>query len=169
MNPLDMLTGGKAADFAHPADPAYLAAYLSISETVKAYTHAIDRRDWATYRSLFGDTLIVDYKPRQDDIPTGEIAAEKWVLGAKMSLGKLEATYHHVSTYKIEIDGETAVAVSYYDARHFEPKARGGVTFTQHGEYTHHLRREDGRWLITEVHARVLFAEGNATILLGED
>ena len=151
-----------------PADPAVLADYLSAMEVARAYTFHIDQRDWSAYADLFGETVKVDYEPRKPGIPTDRIPSKEWAKGAKKSLGKLKATHHTMSPYAVRFEGEGATVTSYCSARHYEPSVEGDPTFTEHSVYELALVRNGDGWLIDTVHARVLWTEGNRSVLFHE-
>lgn len=142
-----------------------LAALLDreeIGRVLLAYAHAIDRRDWALYRSLFLDTVEMDFSA---SIGAGgglrAYAADDWVAGARAFFEHLPATQHLNFPTRIDLDGDTARAATTLHARHFRPNGRGGPVQVMAGHYDTWLVRTSGGWRIRKVVQHVAWNEGN--------
>ena len=118
----------------------------AVDELVHSFALAIDRRDWDLYRSLYGATLEIDYRPEKPGMPQGTIPSEAWTQGAKASLGALEATQHNLNPARIRIDGDRAKADVYFQAHHYDTRRPGDSVFTEHGIYVFTCARDGDAW-----------------------
>lgn len=67
---------------------------LAVTETVYCYATGVDRRDWALYRSLFTDTVAIDFSSFDPSLLPGELSADDWVAGLVQLFSGLCATQH---------------------------------------------------------------------------
>jgi 3-phenylpropionate/cinnamic acid dioxygenase small subunit len=113
----------------------------AISDVLLNYATGVDRRDWALYRSVFTETIAVDFAG-WDVQPA--IAADDWVASVRGTLACFDATHHSITNHVITLHGNRAEAVAHMVARHmFE-----GEMQTLGGFYAHHLVRQDDGWKI---------------------
>ena len=68
----------------------------------------------------------------------------------------------------VEIDGDAAEAVSYFQAQHVRAEAvpLGGAHFVIAGTYRDTLRRIDGTWRIVQRRQSYSWREGNASVIV---
>jgi hypothetical protein len=81
---------------------------LEIQDLVAAYTHAIDRRDWAALDDVFVADAFIDYTAAGGT--AGDLAATKEFLAAAMPM--FAGFQHLTGSTKLVIDGDTATGVS---------------------------------------------------------
>jgi hypothetical protein len=121
---------------------------LAVAETVYRYATGVDRRDWAAYRSLFADTVTIDFSSFHPDLPPRVMSADDWVAGLVPLFSGLAATQHSMTNPLVAVDGEDPAS-----------------WFTVGGYYDDTLGRVDGRWLLTGVRLTVTWRAGDPGIM----
>src|SRR4029077_11713857 len=96
---------------------------LAVAETVYRYATGVDRRDWALYRSLFADTVTIDFSSYGPDLPPRQMNADEWVAGGKDPLFTgLAAAQHSMTNPLATIDADASAITVYVRAQHvFDP------------------------------------------------
>jgi hypothetical protein len=138
---------------------------LAVAETVYRYATGVDRRDWALYRSLFTDTVTIDFSSYDPDLPPRQMRADEWVAGLVPLFTGLAATQHSMTNPLATIGGDTAAITMYVQAHHvFDPRDAASW-YTIGGYYENTLARVDGRWLLTGVRLTVTWRAGDQGIM----
>ena len=138
---------------------------LAVAETVYRYATGVDRRDWALYRSLFADTVTIDFSSYGPDLPSRQMSADEWVAGMVPLFTGLAATQHSMTNPLATIDGDTAVITMYVQAHHVFDPTDAASWYTIGGYYEDTLARVDGRWLLTWVRLAVTWRGGDPGIM----
>ncbi|PKB13410.1 SnoaL-like protein [Novosphingobium kunmingense] len=113
---------------------------------VVGYACALDQRDWAAFRSLFGERVRLDYGAIGSVV--GPIAADLWTQRCR-ALEGFDATLHRITNMRVTRAGDTAVVDSYVDALHFITIGRVELVGQLAGTYRHELvRAAKDRWQI---------------------
>jgi 3-phenylpropionate/cinnamic acid dioxygenase small subunit len=115
-----------------------------VSDLLVRYATAIDRRDWALFRTVFTDDCQLDY---------GEIGAWQGVDAVTDFMERVHAmaghTLHRLSNQVIAVDGDRATARTYVDALIMAAdNASGGAGVNGIGFYDDELVRTDAGWRI---------------------
>ena len=120
------------------------AAYrdrADITEALLRYATGIDRRDWATFRTVFTADCVLDY---------GEIGSFTGVEAVTEFMDQSHAmaghTMHRLSNIVIALDGDRASARTYVDGLILAPDNASGVSAV--GFYDDDLIRTDHGWRI---------------------
>lgn len=82
-----------------------------IADVLIRYATGIDRRDWALFRTCWTDEIDADYDTVGRFSTVGEITDAMTALHANMG-----PTYHRVSNFVIDVDGDRAAVRSYVHA-----------------------------------------------------
>lgn len=132
-----------------------------VLDVLARFAHGIDGRDWALYRSVFADEVLVDYSSYRPG-PVQALAADAWVDRARRLFPGLGATSHLlVNPWLTGDDDEVTVRTS-MRADH----VTGAERYTLGGTYVHRLRRSgEGDWRITAVTLTVTWREGDPALL----
>jgi hypothetical protein len=140
----------------------------AISDTVIGYATGLDRRDWALYRSIFTDTIEMDFGSL--GMRVGSYSADNWVRDAKRLFFGFEATQHTSTNHVHDIRGDEATCVSNMQATHFvfrEPDDGlddGADCWTIGGYYTNELVRSPDGWKLCKVKLTVTWQTGNREV-----
>ena len=138
---------------------------LAVAETVYRYATSVDRRDWVLYRSLFADTVTIDFSSYSPDLPPRQMSADQWVAGMLPLFTALAATQHSMTNPLATIDGDTAAITMYVRAHHVLDPTDPASWYTIGGYYDDTLARIDGRWLLTGVRLTVTWRAGDPGIM----
>ena len=141
------------------ADPRELA------ELLHRFAFAIDERDWVALRDCFDDTVSVALDSSIGGSDESPMPAGERVDEARKFFGKLDATHHQLTVYRVEVDGDAARVLTYFRAGHYKDHVIGGSTFDQVGHYRHECVRREGGWRIAGWRQTIRYTEGNAKLL----
>jgi SnoaL-like protein len=138
---------------------------LAVAETVYRYATGVDRRDWALYRSLFTDTVTIDFSGYSPDQPPRVMSADDWVAGLVPLFTGLAATQHSMTNPLATVDGDAATITMYMRAHHVYDPDDPASWYTVGGYYDDTLVRVDSRWLLTSVRLTVTWRAGDPAIM----
>lgn len=130
-----------------------------IEEVMLDFGRALDRGDWALYRTCFAERIRVDFE-RLTGFPEIEVDADEWTRFAQLALEPVRR-HHQYSNFSAQVDGDHAVAMIYMVARHFRMTDRGSAENTQYGWYENSFARRNGRWCITRLSHHFQWVTGN--------
>lgn len=131
-----------------------------IGQVIVNYGLAFDRQDWVLHRSLFTDTIEMDFSASIGDGLT-IMSADAWVAGVKPFFAAFAGTQHIVMPLSIEIDGDTAYVRSLLHAQHHLPNTKGAAVQTMVGYYHNWLVRTAAGWKIRKMVQHITWNEGN--------
>ncbi|HEX6394532.1 MAG TPA: nuclear transport factor 2 family protein [Acidimicrobiales bacterium] len=138
---------------------------LAVAETLYRYAIGVDRRDWGLYRSLFADTVAIDFASYDPDLPPRRMSADQWVAGVVPLFTGLAATQHSMTNPLATIDGDNAAITMYVHAHHVYDPTDAASWYTIGGYYEDTLARVAGRWLLTGVRLMVTWRAGDPAIM----
>ncbi len=119
----------------------------AIRSLIHGYCFHFDRNEPDEVAALFTQDATIDYGPEHPPIVGRDAIEPTIAVGLRE---RFEATSHHVSNIEITFVGEDdARSVSYLYAWH--AYVDGSPDGELWGRYVHRFRREDGRWLISEL------------------
>ena len=84
---------------------------------------------------------------------------------ARGALDALDASQHLLGNIVVEVDGDTAQSVCYFQAQHLRAGALGGDTYIIAGSYTDRLVRTPQGWRISERVQDYLWRDGNRAVV----
>ncbi len=138
---------------------------LAVAETVYGYTTAVDRRDWAMYRSLFTDTVTIDFSSFSPDLAPRTMSADEWVAGLVSLFTGLAATQHSMTNPIATVHGDTATITMYMQAHHVYDPDDPASWYTVGGYYDDALVRVASQWLLSVVRLTVTWRAGDPAIM----
>jgi len=122
---------------------------VEIIEVFNRYALGVDRKEKAVYRSCFTDEIEVD----MGGMGAMTMAADAWVDQAFLLVAGYEGTQHMITNHTITVEGNTAEATAYVQARHFNPDSM----FTVGGYYTNKLVKTPDGWRIRNLKLTMTF------------
>ncbi len=137
----------------------------AVAETVYRYATGVDRRDWALYRSLFADTVTVDFSSFDPHLKPRVVSADDWVAGIVPLFTGLAATEHTMTNPLAVVDGVEATITMDVRAHHVHDPDDPASWYTVAGHYDDTLVRVDSRWLLTGVRLTVTWSAGDPAIM----
>ncbi len=141
---------------------------VAISDVVHAYATGLDRRDWKLFRSIFTDTIEMDFA--SVGLRVGLYDADDWVRDAARLFAGFAATQHTSTNHRHDVRGDDATCMSNMQAEHFvarEPNdglAEGANRWTIGGYYTNELVRTADGWKLAKVTLIVTWQTGNPEV-----
>ena len=138
---------------------------LAVAETVYRYATGVDRRDWALYRSLFTDTVTMDFSSFGPNLPPRVMSADDWVAGIVPLFTGLAASQHSMTNPLATVDGDAATITMYVHAHHVLDPDDPASWYTVGGYYDDTLVRVDGQWRLSGVCLTVTWQAGDPNIM----
>jgi hypothetical protein len=138
---------------------------LDVAETVYRYAYSVDRRDWDLYRSLFAETVTVDFSSFDPDQAPRVLRADDWVAGIVPLFTGLAATQHSMTNPIATVEDDVAEITMSMQARHVYDPDDPASWYTVGGFYDDTLVRVDGRWLLSGVRLTVTWRAGDPAIM----
>ena len=127
--------------------PQQMSDHIEITQLLYRYAPAIDNRDFGSLASLFTSDATIHYAVAGGTrllVP----AAVEWL---RQALQMFRVTQHALSNPQIELDGDTARALTYVIATHVQVGLDGTEVYAvMHGAYSDRLVRTDAGWRISE-------------------
>jgi ketosteroid isomerase-like protein len=117
---------------------------LAIRTVLDRYAAGIDRKDWDLFAGCFTEDVQADYGRN------GRYTSREPFVQAfdEMHRAPVGATLHRITNHDITVDGDTAHAVSYFDAV-LQVEHKGFQVLHVIGTYTDDLRRGEDGWRIS--------------------
>ena len=137
----------------------------TISDVVHAYATGLDRRDWALLRSIFTDTIEMDFQ--SVGLRANRVGADEWVRDVKRLFAGFEATQHTSTNHVHDVRGDEATCTSNMQATHFvarEPNDgldNGADCWTIGGYNVNELVRSADGWKLAKITLNVTWQTGN--------
>ena len=124
------------------ADLQELVDFHKVSQVLYRYASLVDRKDWATLRTLFVD----DATARYGDYPELESADAIVSFIARASQDR-PWLHHLLSVYHVDVVGDEATALTYHTSHQIEAGDHDVVGVIV-ARYEDRLRRVHGAWKI---------------------
>ncbi len=133
-----------------------LADRLAIQDLMALYGMAVDRRDWALYRTVFTKDAFTDYSD------AGGFGADvdkilEWLPG---SLSHYAGLQHNMTSHIAEVDGDAARSCTYFLAFHTIAVDVGETLLTMGGYYRDIVQRTPEGWRIATRVLRGVWIDG---------
>jgi hypothetical protein len=138
---------------------------LAVAESLYRYASGVDRRDWALYRSVFADTVTVDFSSFDPSLRPRVLRADDWVAGLRPLFDGLAATQHSMTNPLASVDGDAAAITMDVRAHHVYDPDDPTSWYTVGGFYDDTLVRVEGAWLLTGVRLTVTWRAGDPAIM----
>ena len=98
-------------------DARRVADKIAVRDVLYRYAFGIDRRDWALFRSCFGDEVEIDLSSWNGS-PPSRMSADAWVEGVRAGLSGFDATQHLTANHLVSTRGDRAHCTSDVQASH---------------------------------------------------
>lgn len=140
-----------------------LADRVAVLDTVFAYAHALDTKDWAALPALFTDDAQVDFGGRAGTARGPEEIAE----ALRRPLRELDGSLHMVTNSVVRVSGDTTTHRACVFARHLRRGTPGGDLYVIVGRYDDRLRRTADGWRFSHRTLTRTWSDGNPAVLVG--
>jgi hypothetical protein len=138
---------------------------IAVAEIVYRYALGVDQRDWAVYRSVFADSVNIDFSSFDPTLRPREIVADDWVAGIRPLFDGLAASQHAMTNPLVTVKGDAATITMGVRAHHVYDPDDPASWYTVGGYYDDTLVRVDSRWLLTGVRLTVTWRAGDPSIM----
>lgn len=138
--------------------------FMAVCDLKYRYAAGIDTRDWDLYRSIFTDTVDIDFSS-YNGRPPATMEADEWVAGVQPLFTGLAATQHSMTNPRVDIEGDRATLRMYMQAEHVLDHDDPGAWFTIGGFYTDRAVRTRAGWRLTAVKLTVFWRRGRFDIM----
>jgi len=130
-----------------------------IAELCAKYAYALDQKDWLALRGCFTDAPVFVH-------PGGRIEGIDGIVNrTRGALEPLDASQHLLGNIVVDVDGDTARSICYFQAQHLRTGTPGGDTYIIAGSYSDTLMRTPQGWRITERVQAYLWRDGNRAVV----
>ena len=130
-----------------------------IADLCARYAFALDQKDWPTLRTCFTDAPVFVH-------PGGRIEGVDGIVErARGALEPLDASHHLLGNTVVDIDGDDATSICYFQAQHVRAGTPGGDTYFIAGSYADRLVRTPQGWRIAERVQAYLWRDGNRAVV----
>lgn len=125
-----------------------------------------DARDWEGLRGLFAETVALDNTSLRGG-NAATVSSDEVVAGWRQALQGLDVTQHLIANHQVEVDGDDATCIAYFQAVHRLATSHGDPLFTVGERYDFRLHRAgaDAPWRIGGLVATSLWTTGNQPIM----
>ena len=121
---------------------------IQIDDVLARYCHAVDERDWETYRTIFTEDAVID------DVVTGGIRSdvEDHIVYLQRALSNIRLSQHTISTILLDVVGDSATAKVQCVCPMVVAMPNGAAQTMLLGvRYRDRFSRVNGRWRISEL------------------
>ncbi|MEP3226180.1 MAG: nuclear transport factor 2 family protein [Parasphingorhabdus sp.] len=143
--------------------PESLVDRAKITDHILKYATGIDQRDWDLYRSIFAETITLDFSSWSGE-PESEMTADNWVAGVRATLEPFDATQHVLTNFVIDLQGDRAQCTCYMAAHHYLVIDGNRQMHSIGGFYIHELQRAKAGWLIHQTMLNVTWEMGDRVL-----
>lgn len=131
-----------------------------IKETVTKFFIAVDELNWTEVKSLFTDSVSIDYTSMQGGevelLPAHEII-DSWAS----YLPGFDYTHHQLGNFLVEIDNCESFLFCYVIAKHYLKNDSAKSVWSVVGSYDINLIKEEGTWRIKMLKFNLKYTSGN--------
>lgn len=145
------------------ADLNRLIDERNIVAVATAYTWALDQRRWDDLREVFTPDATADLAS-----PDRLIGIDAIIGRICAALEPLDDSQHLVGNHEVVLDGATATHRCYLHAQHIRAAVNGGPHYIVAGRYDDELARTADGWRITHRTLKVMWSEGNPSVVRGD-
>ena len=143
---------------------AFVDERINVAQIVCNYAMGIDTKNWELYRSIFADSVTMDFES-WNGVPKHEIRADDLKQNIGVYFAGLDATQHSMTNPQVTIDGDRARCIVYMQAEHFLNDAEPARRFVIGGYYTDDLVRAGDTWKIAAVTLKVFWTRGDRSFM----
>lgn len=154
------ITGGEAIT---PERAADIAEMIRVADAIDA---AVDAKDWTLTRSLFADTIMVDFSSLVGGEPA-TIPADALIAGWSGNLTAEKTSFHQRGNHLVAFEGDDAAIMTSHGYA-FNRMERGGEAanganpmWEVWGVYGHGFVRTDEGWKVNAMSLDVTAQRGN--------
>jgi hypothetical protein len=132
---------------------------VAIIQVVNRYALAVDAQDWVSFRRLFVPDVTAIYEGSRTwtDLDT-------WVDDFTQIHKQYDATQHLISNHVVDVDGDSARAISYGHIQYFISDEGLREIYNY---YDDDFVRVDGEWKLSRLRCRTLWRSQSSLPQLG--
>src|SRR5688500_5378811 len=131
-----------------------------IIEAVNKLFISVDNRDWENVKTIFSDTVLLDYTSMAGGQPSN-LASADIINSWKSVMPGFDKTHHQLGNYIIETDSLVAKVFCYGTATHYLSNESKSNLWTVVGSYDLELQTIGKAWRITKMTFNLKYIDGN--------
>lgn len=134
-----------------------------IIETVNKLFISVDSRDWDTVKTVFSDTVLLDYTSMAGGQPAN-LASVDIINSWKGVMPGFDRTHHQLGNYIIDAGASIAKVFCYGTATHYLRNESNNNLWTVVGSYDLELQTVSKTWRITKMKFNLKYIDGNSEL-----
>jgi len=131
-----------------------------ITETINKLFISVDNRDWDEVKSIFCDTVLLDYTSMTGGEPAA-LSSSQIIDSWKDILPGFDKTHHQLGNYLVETDSDLAKVFCYGTATHYLANESKKNIWTVVGSYDLELEKINNAWRIIKMKFNLKYIDGN--------
>lgn len=139
--------------------PHNAATIAELIRIVDAIDRAVDAQDWATARSMFADTVTVDFESLSGQ-PSATIPSDDLIAAWSGNLAGPKTSFHMRTNHQVTMDGRRATVLSAGQAWN-RMEGNGDPLWEVWGDYRHTLIETSDGWRVDGMALTVTHQRGN--------
>lgn len=136
-----------------------------LRDLIHRYAFGLDTQDWALWRSVFTDQVVMDMSDYQPEPPPQPRSADSVVRSTATMFAGFDGTQHLIGSHRFEIAGDTALITAHMRAEHWLSSGQGDDRYTMYGTYFDECVRTADGWKLSKVTLRLIREEGNRHLM----
>lgn len=130
-----------------------------IAERIARLAYAQDDKDWAAVGAAYAPDAVYLH-------PGGRLeGADEIVDRTRAALDALDASQHLIGSVTVEVEGDTAASLAYFQAQHVRAGTPGGDLYTIAGSYADRWMRTPDGWRISARTQTYHWRSGNRDVV----
>jgi ketosteroid isomerase-like protein len=130
-----------------------------IGDRIARLAHAQDEKDWDAVRAAYREDAVYMH-------PGGRLEGADAILDrTKRALQSLDASQHLIGSVTVEVDGDMASSLAYFQAQHVRTDTPGGELYTIGGSYSDEWVRTAEGWRIATRTQTYHWRSGNRAVV----
>jgi 3-phenylpropionate/cinnamic acid dioxygenase small subunit len=131
-----------------------------IVDVLYRYAQAVDSCDWELLRSLFTETVDLDFSAINGQ-PASQTHRDDWVTYLSALRTELIATQHFISNPRVAITGDRATCTAYVRGEHVVHAGEHQNMYTIGASYADEFVREPAGWRMRRVTVALIWESGD--------
>lgn len=131
-----------------------------ITDRIARLAHAQDAKDWDAVALAYTDSAVYVH-------PGGRLDGVAAIVDrTRSALQSLDASQHLIGSISVDVEGDAATSVAYFQAQHLRDGTPGGDLYTIAGSYADRWQRTADGWRIEKRTQAYHWRSGNRDVVV---